>query len=644
MGGCFGQMKNSQFWHWRGSAGSFHGRPEELSTRRRWTALGMTTTGVLDDEALELALKDASVKGKLSLAYLDLTEITPEQATRIRAGAPNITELDLRSNNLTGLPDELGDLRALRVVKLDYNKLEHLPALLTKLPLLTNLQMGGNLLSTMAGEFAYSLGLTVAVVYVGVAARGLETGRSKGFAAALLALAGLMHLFAAFFALVATFALFIIRPSTRTLVWTGVMGATSALVAAFWVLPFFANRALLNDMGWGKERRYVAALWDRSGNFGDQTFLINSPPLQLLIVLAVIGLILSGARRVRLGMALGFVAVVFAAAFLLLPEGRLWNVRLLPFYYLSINLLAGIGVAEMGRLLVGLVRNSGDTARAFVTAGPALVATLAIWVHLGLPLHSLPYGSTDTSNGYSWTFWSTDDLHLGPYWLAHNFRGYEGTAAAAEYEQLITTMARVGEEYGCGRSLWEYQSERLGSYGTPMAPMLLPHWTDGCIGSMEGLYFEASATTPYHFLMQSELSQSPSRAQRDLPYSPLNVAQGVGHLQDMGVRYYLAFTDEAIVQAQSDLRLTEIATSGPWVIFLVNDADLVVGLDRLPVVVDGAQGGGEEWLVPTVAAWEAGDVPLIAESGPPGWPRISTDEIEASIPAVSVITPQNPTS
>ena len=53
--------------------GSFHGRPEELSTRRRWTALGMTTTGVLDDEALELALKDASVKGKLSLAYLDLT-------------------------------------------------------------------------------------------------------------------------------------------------------------------------------------------------------------------------------------------------------------------------------------------------------------------------------------------------------------------------------------------------------------------------------------------------------------------------------------------------------------------------------------------------------------------------------------------
>ena len=30
--------------------------------------------------------------------------------------------------------------------------------------------------------------------------------------------------------------------------------------------------------------------------------------------------------------------------------------------------------------------------------------------------------------------------------------------------------------------------------------MLLPFWTDGCIGSMEGLYFEASGSTPYHFL------------------------------------------------------------------------------------------------------------------------------------------------
>jgi len=493
---------------------------------------------------------------------------------------------------------------------------------------------GGNLMSTMAGEFAYSLGLSIAVVYIGVAARGLETGRHRGLAAALLALAGLTHLFAAFFALVATIALLLVRPGVRTGVWTVVMGATSGLLAAFWILPFFWNRALLNDMGWGKERRYVAALWDRGDNFGDQTFLVNDPPMQVLIGLAVLGLVLSGIRRIRFGMALGLVAIIFAAAFLLLPEGRLWNVRLLPFYYLSINLLAGVAIAEVGRLFVVLVRSASPWRRALTAAGPAILATVVLWVSLGLPLRSLPGGSLDGGT-YSWLGFETEELNLGPYWLSHNFNGYEGTAAWAEYAEMIAVMDRVGDEFGCGRSLWEYESGRLGSYGTPMAPMLLPHWTDGCIGSMEGLYFEASATTPYHFLLQSEMSRSPSRAQRDLPYSGLDVAQGVGHLQTMGVRYYLAFTDEAVIQAQADPRLTEIATAHPWVMFLVQDSDLVVALDHLPVVVDGVQGGGEEWLVPSVAWWSADQAPLVAADGPAWWPRTSMRELEESTPGLA---------
>jgi len=493
---------------------------------------------------------------------------------------------------------------------------------------------GGNLMSTMAGEFAYSLGLSIAVVYIGVAARGLETGRHRGWAAVLLALAGLTHLFAAFFALVATAAMLLVRPGVRAVAWTLVTGAVSGLLAAFWLLPFFWNRSLLNDMGWGKERRYVAALWDRGDGFGDQTFLVNDPPLQVLVLLAVLGLVLSGVRRIRFGMALGLVAIVFAGAFLLLPEGRLWNVRLLPFYYLTVNLLAGLAIAEIGRFLVETVRPGSAERRAVTHAGPGLLLTVVVFISLGLPLRSLPGGSFDGSR-YSWFGFGTTELNLGPSWLSHNFNGYERAGGWAEYSLMVATMDRVGQEYGCGRSLWEYESARLGSYGTPMSPMLLPHWTDGCIGSMEGLYFEASATTPYHFLLQSELSRSPSRAQRDLPYSGLDVEQGVGHLQDLGVRYYLAFTDEAVVQAQAEPRLTEIATAGPWVMFLVADADLVVGLDHLPVVVDGVQGGGEEWLVPSVAWWSADGVPLVAADGPDEWPRSSMSAIEESTPALA---------
>jgi hypothetical protein len=90
-----------------------------------------------------------------------------------------------------------------------------------------------------------------------------------------------------------------------------------------------------------------------------------------------------------------------------------------------------------------------------------------------------------------------------------------------------------------------------------------------------------------------------------------------------------------LLQAQADPRLTEVATAGPWVVFLVADSDLVVGLDHVPVVVDGVQGGGEAWLVPSVGWWQAENVPLIAESGPDDWPSTSMTVIEESITALA---------
>jgi hypothetical protein len=65
------------------------------------------------------------------------------------------------------------------------------------------------------------------------------------------------------------------------------------------------------------------------------------------------------------------------------------------------------------------------------------------------------------------------------------------------------------------------------------------------------------------------------------------------------------------------------------VIFLVDGQSVVEGLDHLPVVVDGVDAGGEEWLVPTVAWWESGhDTPLVAADGPADWPRSSLDDLD----------------
>lgn len=60
---------------------------------------------------------------------------------------PNLHELDLRSNSLSELPDELAELRTLKNLKLNYNKFKKIPEVLISLPRLTNLELGGNLIT-----------------------------------------------------------------------------------------------------------------------------------------------------------------------------------------------------------------------------------------------------------------------------------------------------------------------------------------------------------------------------------------------------------------------------------------------------------------------------------------------------------------
>ena len=59
---------------------------------------------------------------------------------------------------------------------------------------------GGNIASTMAGEFSFSIALSLAFVYFGVLARGCARGRHRALAAVLLALCVLCHLIVAIFA------------------------------------------------------------------------------------------------------------------------------------------------------------------------------------------------------------------------------------------------------------------------------------------------------------------------------------------------------------------------------------------------------------------------------------------------------------
>ena len=304
----------------------------------------------------------------------------------------------------------------------------------------------------------------------------------------------------------------------------------------------------------------------------------------------------------------------------------------MPAYYLSIYLLAAIAIAEVIRILGFLVNKAAkgkERIGNLVSGSIGFIAVLLFIFYLAVPLRVLPGGEMQ-GNTYKWMGYETEDLNIGRSWALWNFEGYEartGDSTGGGWEELVDfviTMDDQARNYGCGRLMWEYSSE-LTRYGTPMAPMLMPHWTDGCIGSMEGLYFESSTTTPFHFLIQSELSTAPSRAQRDLPYRSFNIDTGIDHLQQFGVKYYATSSQAATEKAQQHQSLNEIANSGPWTIFKVKNSELVTQLDFEPVIFDRLE--QSEWLNPAVKVFQEGsDAVVRTLGGMDHWKSVDPEE------------------
>lgn len=493
---------------------------------------------------------------------------------------------------------------------------------------------GGNIASTLAGEFSFSISLSLALVFLGVFARGLDTGRHRALAAGLLAATALCHLVPVLFAIVGALVFTVMRWDGRRLLRFSLpVWVTAACLGAFWSIPFLFRLPYTNDMAYEKIRTY-------------RQLLLTERPGWLL-VLAGFGAVLSIVFRRRVGIFLVVMAVLSALAFAWLPQGKLWNPRVLPCWIIALYLLAGIAVAEGGALVGRLWAEGPDDmadatpeevaarrARAERVAGHAtpIVALVGALLFVALPLKVLP----------AWVPLTTTDRSFIPDWVRWNYNGYERKAAYPEYRDLMVTMKAVGRTEGCGRAMWEYESEQ-DRFGTPMALMLLPYWTAGCIGSMEGLFFESSATTPYHFLTVSELSKGASRPQRGLPYHEHDVALGVRHLQLLGVKYLMAFSDETRTAAAANPSLRLVASSGPWSVsyktgpkdrtwdvYEVADSEIVSPLAYEPVVMTDVPKGGHGWQAAAVAWFQDSgrwDVPFAA-SGPKEWRRVTGNEAD----------------
>jgi len=154
-----------------------------------------------------------------------------------------------------------------------------------------------------------------------------------------------------------------------------------------------------------------------------------------------------------------------------------------------------------------------------------------------------------------------------PHWLNWNFTGYEGKNDWNQIQSLYSQLDNLKP----GRIMWEPNSD-MNKYGTPMTLMTIPYFTKHT--SMEGLYFDSSITTPFHFISVSGLAKRPSNPVGGLSYINNQFDKGVDYLYDLGVDYFISYTEEIESKAMNSDRLTYLFSTDPFSVFQVNSSKI----------------------------------------------------------------------
>tara|TARA_B100000287_G_scaffold2508_1_gene2498 strand:- start:2717 stop:4162 length:1446 start_codon:yes stop_codon:yes gene_type:complete len=308
--------------------------------------------------------------------------------------------------------------------------------------------------------------------------------------------------------------------------------------------------------------------------------LIKPDVLPVVLILILFLLVNFGYKKIIENKIFSFfeIYLLFISTFLYfyVPEGALWNGRLVPFF--------NLGIIILGFKILDLIFNE-----IVEYQQGELLTKLTIFISLSICLYIF-YDKWSQYSSYNlFTFGvigfsifqllkllnSTFKLiNLGvfvfiistasflPHWVNWNFTGYEGKNNWEEIESLYASLNKLPP----GRIMWEPNSD-LNKYGTPMVLMTIPYFTQHT--SMEGLYFDSSITTPFHFIAVSGLAESPSNPVGGLSYINNEFEKGVDYLNDLGVDYFITYTESITEKANSNSDLIYLFTSEPFSVFKI---------------------------------------------------------------------------
>jgi hypothetical protein len=398
---------------------------------------------------------------------------------------------------------------------------------------------GGNLLSTLAGEFAYSYGVLFSVLALFAWQRAIATGRHWWLAALLEAATGFSHGFALLITGFATAAfLFDRRDFLRNLRLLCLGHGLAFLLLAGWLWPMLEMHAITipND-----------ALFEVK----DWQDLLPAPMRPILgagllaaLLLGLVQLVpalrrtLPGtpeiSRSLRHAGFMASAAVLAGVGFLAGSSIGVANIRFFPFVWL----FGGIACAWLwGALILRLALPLPLTSRAGLAllGGASALALLAAM-------------SWQTVAVYDWGLWNHSGLESKPQWslLSRLFPVLSGTSTSP---RLLFEHDPANHDIGSTRAL-----EAL--------PMFL-----GGRPVLEGLYMESALVSAAVYQLQGEVSAHPSSPLARFPSGRLDLEMAAQHMNFLYANEVLIRNEEARLALAASSAFEAVAQAPPFHVF-----------------------------------------------------------------------------
>lgn len=390
-----------------------------------------------------------------------------------------------------------------------------------------NSMWGGNIPSTLAGEYSYSFGLALLVLFFGTIYQGIEEKKHIIANALLVMLIGFSHGYALILSgVIASFFLFTRRDFWRNLFYLVRVFGLAFLLLAFWLIPFYANTP------------YVTSYVTR---WGISSILEVTPLILIPFMLAGLAALFWQRTDRRIHYFLYFMVFCFVL-YLAGPHIGLLDIRLLPFIQLFLTIMAAL-----------LFTSFLNRWKSWELVPVIVMLAVLLWV---LPQVTFIKG-----------------------WIKWNYEGFEQKSSWPLWQQIISHL----QETTAGRVVYEH-SPTTNIFGSERAFENLSYWARR--NTLEGLYMQSSISSPFVFYIQSEISKVCSGPFPQYSYTSLNLANAEKHLQLFNITQYIVRSPEAKGQASQLPWLKKEAQFGEYEIYRLtnNDGHYVVAPQYQPVL------------------------------------------------------------